>query len=99
MQLALASSGEPAGGRFRLPPAVPPFSTRTYRIFSVIWIFALLLALVGPAMGIYYRYSAPDNNSQLMLGSRASFAASHAASGMLTSTTTPASRRLPSGLW
>ena len=76
MQLALASSGEVAARRFRLPPAVPPFDTRTYRIFSAIWLLALLLAIVGPAMGIYYRYSAPDNNSQLLLGSRAGFAVS-----------------------
>ena len=74
MQLALASNGEPH--RLRLPPAVPPFDTRTYRIFSFIWLLALLLAVVGPAMGIYYRYSAADNNSQLMLGSRAGFAVS-----------------------
>ena len=76
MQLTLANVGKPAGGRFRLPPAVPPFGTRTYRTFSVIWLLALLLAIVGPAMGIYYRYSAPDNNSQLLLGSRAGFAVS-----------------------
>ncbi len=76
MQLALASIGKSTRGRFRLPPAVPPFDTRTYRIFSAIWLLALLLAVVGPAMGIYYRYSAPDNNSQLLLGSRAGFAVS-----------------------
>jgi hypothetical protein len=76
MQLALASTGKPTGRRFRLPPAVPPFSTRIYWLFSAIWIAALLLAIVGPAMGIYYRYSAPDNNSQLLLGSRAGFAVS-----------------------
>src|SRR5688500_17647749 len=76
MQLALARNEEPTGGRLRLPPAVPPFDTRTYRIFSAIWLLALLLAVVGPAMGIYYRYSAPDNNSQLLLGSRAGFAVS-----------------------
>ena len=76
MQLALASTEKTPGGRFRLPPAVPPFDTRTYRIFSIIWLAALLLAIVGPGLGIYYRYSSPDNNSQLMLGSRAGFAAS-----------------------
>ena len=76
MQLALANTGERPGKRFRLPPAVPPFDTRTYRIFSAIWLAALLLAIAGPAMGIYYRYSAPDNNSQLLLGSRAGFAVS-----------------------
>ena len=72
----LARSEQPPSRRFRLPPAVPPFDTRTYRIFSAIWLAALLLAIVGPAMGIYYRYSAPDNNSQLLLGSRAGFAVS-----------------------
>ncbi|GAA4716194.1 hypothetical protein H9L13_06030 [Sphingomonas lutea] len=73
MQLALASAAQEKRGRFRLPPAVPPFSTRTYRIFTLIWMTALLLAIVGPAMGIYYRYAAADNNSQLVLGSRAGF--------------------------
>jgi len=76
MQLSLASTEEPPSGRFRLPPAVPPFNTRAYRIFSIVWLAALLLAVVGPAMGIYYRYTSPDNNSQLLLGSRAGFAAS-----------------------
>ena len=76
MQLALASAGDPPGKRFRLPPAVPPFGTRAYRIFSAIWLRALLLAVLGPAIGIYYRYTAPENNSQLLLGSRAGFAVS-----------------------
>jgi hypothetical protein len=71
MQLALASDGKATQSRFRLPPAVPPFNTRAYRIFSVIWALALMLAVIGPAMGIYYRYTSPANNSQLMLGSRA----------------------------
>jgi hypothetical protein len=76
MQLALAENVQARKGRFRLPPAVPPFDTRTYRIFSAIWILAFLLALAGPATGIYFRYSSPANNSQLMLGSRAGFAVS-----------------------
>lgn len=78
MQLAVASAAQGPTGRFRLPPAVPPFSTRTYRIFTLIWVTVLLLAIVGPAMGIYYRYTAPDNNSQLVLGSRAGFGVSPA---------------------
>ena len=78
MQLAVASAAQEPTGRFRLPPAVPPFSTRTYRIFTLIWMSVLLLAIVGPAMGIYYRYTAPDNNSQLVLGSRAGFGVSPA---------------------
>lgn len=76
MQLALADTPQDTKGRFRLPPAVPPFNTRAYRIFTVIWFAALLLAIAGPVMGIYYRYSSPENNSQLMLGSRAGFAVS-----------------------
>jgi hypothetical protein len=76
MQLALVHNTRGRGRWFRLPPTVPPFSTRTYRIFSVVWIAAFLLALVGPAAGIYFRYSSPSNNSQLMLGSRAGFAVS-----------------------
>ena len=78
MQLAVASTMRERRSPFRLPPAVPPFSTRTYRIFSLIWISVLLLAVVGPVMGIYYRYTAPDNNSQLVLGSRAGFGVSPA---------------------
>ena len=76
MQLALASTGKPPAGRFRLPPAVPPFNTLTYRLFSAVWLAALLLAVIGPVAGIYYRYSSPDNNSQLLIGSRAGFAVS-----------------------
>ncbi len=71
MQLALT------GGtltRLRLPPVVPPFSTRGYRLFSILWLAAFALALIGPLAGFYYRYTAPENNSQLLLGSRAGFA-------------------------
>jgi hypothetical protein len=75
MQLALT------GGtltRLRLPPVVPPFSTRGYRLFSVLWLAAFALALIGPLAGFYSRYTAPANNSQLLLGSRAGFAVSPA---------------------
>ena len=73
MQLAVASPLQDPKRGLRLPPAVPPFSTRTYRIFTLIWLSVLLLAIIGPAMGIYYRYTAPASNSQLVLGSRAGF--------------------------
>ena len=76
MELAVASDEKPRGWRFRLPPAVPPFNTRVHRIFSIFWTLAFLLALIGPAAGIYLRYTAPTNNSQLLLGSRAGFAVS-----------------------
>jgi hypothetical protein len=73
MQLAL--TGETLT-RLRLPTVVPPFSSRGYRLFSVLWLAAFLLALIGPLTGFYYRYSEPENNSQLLLGSRAGFAVS-----------------------
>ncbi len=77
MQLALPVAAEEAlKGRFRLPPAVPPFNKRGHRIFSILWIAAFLLAIVGPAAGLYFRFKAPDSNSQLLLGSRAGFAVS-----------------------
>ena len=76
MQLALASEEKPKGWRFRLPPAVPPFNTRIHRLFSIVWIAAFLLAIVGPAAGIYLRYTAPKSNSQLLLGSRVGIAVS-----------------------
>src|SRR5689334_7406349 len=76
MQLALASSGPGAKGGFRLPPVVPPFNTLTHRLFSLIWLIAFALALAGPIAGFYERYTAPENNSQLLLGSRAGFAVS-----------------------
>src|SRR5215212_726581 len=76
LQLAAASNALDPKRHFRLPPAVPPFNTRAYRIFTVIWVAVFLLALVGPAVGLYYRYTAPENNSQLLLGTRAGFAVS-----------------------
>ena len=76
MQLALPNAEGTLKGGIRLPPAVPPFNTRAYRLFSVIWIAAFLLAFVGPLAGFYFRYTSPENNSQLLLGSRAGFAVS-----------------------
>src|SRR6478609_11796133 len=76
MQLALPSAGQLSRGGFRLPPAVPPFNTLTHRLFSLLWICAFALALAGPIAGFYERYTAPANNSQLLLGSRAGFAVS-----------------------
>lgn len=76
MQLALPKPIQALRSRIKIPGAVPPFNTPTYRVFSAIWIAAFLLALIGPAMGIYYRYTAPESNSQLVLGSRAGIAVS-----------------------
>lgn len=72
--IVVKPAARPLLGRLRLPPAVPPFNTRVYRIFSIIWALAFLLAVVGPMIGLYYRYTAPENNSQLLLGSRTGLA-------------------------
>ena len=76
MQLALPNAEGTLKGAIRLPPVVPPFNTRAHRLFSVIWIAAFLLAFAGPLAGFYFRYTSPENNSQLLLGSRAGFAVS-----------------------
>jgi hypothetical protein len=78
MELASRLSAQVAKPRFSLPPSVPPFNTTTYRLFSALWFAAFLLALIGPAVGIYDRYMSPQNNSQLLLGSRAGIAVSPA---------------------
>lgn len=76
LQLALPVPLRPIGRWFKLPNRVPPFNTRIYHVFSAIWFAALLLALVGPIGGLYQRYTAPGDNSQLVLGSRGGFAVS-----------------------
>ena len=63
-------------GGFRLPPSVPPFNTPIHRLFTLLWLTAFALALAGPIAGFYLRYTAPANNSQLLLGSRVGFAVS-----------------------
>jgi hypothetical protein len=76
MQLALSMTGQQSGARFRLPSTVPPFNKLTYRLFTLVWMIAFALALVGPIAGFYLRYTEAANNSQLLLGSRAGFAVS-----------------------
>lgn len=76
MQLALTRTEDVRKRGFRLPPVVPPFNAAAYRIFTVLWIFAFLLAIAGPLIGFYHRYTERPNNSQLLLGSRAGFAVS-----------------------
>ena len=76
MQLALPRTDEALRGRWRLPPAVPPFNTLNYRLFTVLWALAFLLAIAGPIAGLNQRYTEARNNSQLLLGSRAGFAVS-----------------------
>ncbi|QNM83635.1 hypothetical protein H8M03_04735 [Sphingomonas sabuli] len=62
--------------RFRLPPRVPPFNPATHAIFTAVWTVVLLIAVFGPSLALYDRYRTPSENSQLLLGSRAGFAAS-----------------------
>ncbi|MES2136810.1 MAG: hypothetical protein V4502_07095 [Pseudomonadota bacterium] len=64
------------GRGLRLPPAIPPFNTLGYRLFTGLWLIVFLLAVSGPIAGLYLRYSQPKNNSQLLLGSRAGIAVS-----------------------
>ncbi|HUG45705.1 MAG TPA: hypothetical protein VMK31_04225 [Sphingomicrobium sp.] len=73
---AIARRLDPLRMRFRLPDRVPPFNIFIHRIFTLIWAAALALALIGPAMALYDRYSSPGDNSQLVLASRAGFAVS-----------------------
>jgi hypothetical protein len=76
MQLALPRNDQALKGGFRLPPVVPPFNSLSHRVFTVLWVIAFGLAIVGPFAGFYDRYTEPANNSQLLLGSRAGFAVS-----------------------
>jgi hypothetical protein len=72
--MVVPSGLRPLGARLKLPHRVPPFNTATYRVFTAIWVAALLLAVFGPALALYQRYTSPGDNSQLMLGSRGGFA-------------------------
>ncbi|MFL6732835.1 MAG: hypothetical protein ACJ8EP_10870 [Sphingomicrobium sp.] len=76
MQLAWPSADPIMKGGLRLPPSVPPFNTLALRLFTLLWLMAFALALAGPVVGFYLRYTSPENNSQLLLGSRAGFAVS-----------------------
>ena len=76
MQLALATPGPERRRGWKLPSVIPPFNTVTYRLFTVVWMLSFALALAGTAAGFYLRYTQPENNSQLLLGSRAGFAVS-----------------------
>jgi hypothetical protein len=73
-QTAIRERFQPRWPGMKLPKRLPPFNTATYRIFSAIWIAALLLAVFGPTLALYDRYTSPGDNSQLMLGARAGFA-------------------------
>lgn len=75
-QFAIGEKLKPLGRRLGIPPRVPQFSKPAHAVFSLVWVLALLLAIVGPAAALYDRYNSSGENSQLMLGSRAGFAVS-----------------------
>lgn len=55
----------------RLPERIPDLKRPWLYLFEAFWFACLLLAVVGPIEGIRYRFTTPDENSALMLGSRA----------------------------
>jgi hypothetical protein len=77
-ELAITGKFKPLGSRLKLPDRVPPFNTTANRIFTAIWVAALLLAAIGPVLALYQRYTSPGDNSLLVPGSRAGFAVSPA---------------------
>jgi hypothetical protein len=89
MQLALATTGPGRKEGWQLPSSLPPFNTLTYRLFTLVWMLAFALALVGTAAGFYVRYTEPENNSQLLLGSRAGFAVAPADATLVRFTVGP----------
>ncbi len=57
--------------RLRLPERLPDLKRPWLSLFELLWYPALLLAIAGPLFGTWYRVNSPDQNSALMLGSRA----------------------------
>ena len=62
--------------RPRLPERIPDLRRPWLTLFELLWYPALLLAIAGPIAGTWYRLTSPDENSALMLGSRAGLALS-----------------------
>src|SRR5690349_5011938 len=55
----------------RIPERIPDLKRPWLSLFEIIWFACLVLAIVGPVIGIWYRFTTPAENSALMLGSRA----------------------------
>ena len=66
-----ATSGTTTVARFRLPERIPDLKRPWLTLFELVWVAALLMAIVGPLVGTWYRLTSPAENSALMLGSRA----------------------------
>jgi hypothetical protein len=60
--------------RLVLPDRLPDLPRRGLILFQLVWIPALLLAIVGPLAGIWYRIDQAGQNSALIVGSRAGIA-------------------------
>ena len=60
----------------RLPDKIPDLSRRGLILFQLVWIPALLLAVVGPLAGIWFRFDQAGENSALIVGSRVGLALS-----------------------
>ena len=56
--------------RSRLPERLPDLNRRGLILFQLFWIPALLLAVVGPLAGIWFRFDQAGENSALIVGSR-----------------------------
>lgn len=91
-QLALSGKFSPLRDRLKLPKRLPPFNTSAYRIFTAIWVAALILAVIGPVMALVDRYTSPGDNSQLVIGSRGGFGVSPQDATRIRFTIGPAAR-------
>ncbi|MCH8614994.1 hypothetical protein LZ016_02590 [Sphingomonas sp. SM33] len=60
----------------RLPERIPDLNRRWLILFQVLWVPALLLAIVGPIAGIWFRFDQAADNSVLITGSRVGLALS-----------------------
>ena len=61
----------PAVGTPRLPERIPDLKRPWLNIFELFWLMCFALALIGPIVGLWYRFNTPGENSALMIGSRA----------------------------
>jgi len=62
----------------QLPDRVPRLTGLAFKVFRVLWVAALALAIVGTIGGLRLRLSSPPENWQFIPGSKAGFAVSPA---------------------
>ena len=60
----------PAVSAPSIPERIPDLKRPWLQIVELMWFIAFALAVVGPVVGIWYRFHTPAENSALMLGSR-----------------------------